>query len=158
MNKLLSILALIITTNCWAQSEFLNPGLKIRTCKFNVIAKTRSKVVCIKKDGNKVFGRINKMDSNSITINSRRHKNANVKLTEIAQLRIRRFGLPQAPYIKFVADIFPAFLIWHIATSKRFYFNNSNKKAKAKKKVISYSVIEIEPLPKVYGKDKQCSQ
>ncbi len=136
----------------------INPGLVFHTCKREVIVQKKAKVVIIDKSGIKVYGKVSSLEPNFFTINSKKHRNVTINYSDISQLRLRKFGLPSRPYLKFLLDIagFPEFTIWHIATSKRFYFNQPNLDIKKEKIVLNYTLKEI-PLERIhYGKSVLC--
>ena len=162
MKNLIFIVYIILVShqmvNAQNNQKLINPGLVFHTCKREVAVQKKAKIVIIDKSGKKIYGRVSSIKPNSFTINSKKHPNVTINYSDISQLRLRKFGLPSRPYLKFLLDIagFPEFTIWHIATSKRFYFNQPNLDVKKKKIVLDYTVKEIPLKGLHYGKSELC--
>jgi hypothetical protein len=158
---LLLITTLLIgsqTINAQNNQKLINPGLVFHTCKREVVVQKKAKVVIIDLGGKKVYGRVTQVNGSSFLVNSKKHPNITIKYAEISKLSLRKFGLPSRPYLKFLLDIagFPEFTIWHLVTSKRFYFNQSKSNINKKKIELDYQVKEIPLKGLRYGKSILC--
>ncbi len=162
MKKTISLISIVLiaTANCFSQNNvnFINPGLVFHTCKKEVVVQKRAKVVLIDNTGKKVYGKVVRIDQNSFIINSKANPNVAINYNDISELRLRKFGLPSAPKIKYYIylSFSPFFGPYALTTSKRFYLNQSNLKAKKKQVVLDYTVKEIQLKGISYGKSVLC--
>lgn len=134
------------------QSNYINPGLSLVTCKNEIILKYKSKVLVTNKDKTTVNGEIVGYEENAIIVAAKSGKDVRIELKNIEKIKVKRIGEALAC----CGSLLIGPPIYYALTTKTFYFDCKDNNIKSKKKVINYKVKELQLDQIFYGKTSLC--